>query len=618
MGKITDIVKAWAEQQWAKPDLTISEDGNNASLTFSSATKGDFNYRTFCDVDEREEVAELHLYAPFIVPIEKRQVVAEVLARINFSIFLGRIDLNMDNGKLRFRFGIKASWAALSGEILGMTVTQGINTLDKYLPAISSVIYAGTLPAQAFAQAEEESAEDQTQAESAPEPDSETSADALPWSRIAGADLLQPWAQELQSAVASQDAAEWRDVGRAVLLVADDEKRCQEALQRVAQDAGMRFVAIESEDVIDLPPRAAFATSAPALIFLEPGRWLLDRQKGDSDEEAAKFGKFQQRLVKWINAFDPTQPVVLCSMVFELGDMADTLDGPERFDRYFVLPALTHAARGAIFIEKIGSELCGESITLSPAKLGKLLEDKYQRNERCELALLYLRRLSKRVERPLDFLDLLHMSTHGFGEEIAIEQDNDDVRHQTAVHEAGHAAMAILDSAGRNVPDYCSIVPGVDFKGVVTESIGYHQSLGERKTYADFRHYIRICLSGRAAEELVFGAERVSSGASGDLADVWKRSHRAFSRWGFAPQMEQANVSGSNLAVIVGDATPTEFEHVEGLIRQFLAIEYAVVLKCLADNQGLLNAITERLLRDAILDQAELSAICQLHWKHPA
>lgn len=77
--------------------------------------------------------------------------------------------------------------------------------------------------------------------------------------------------------------------------------------------------------------------------------------------------------------------------------------------------------------------------------------------------------------------------------------------------------------------------------------------------------------------------------------------------------MEQVGASGSNLAVVVGDPTPTESAHVEGLIRQFLAIEYAVVLKCLSDDRASLNAITGRLLTDTIMDQAELIAIFQQH-----
>jgi cell division protease FtsH len=106
-----------------------------------------------------------------------------------------------------------------------------------------------------------------------------------------------------------------------------------------------------------------------------------------------------------------------------------------------------------------------------------------------------------------------------------------------AAHEAGHAAVAILDSNGKNIPDYWSIVPGADFKGVVAESIAYRESLGGRTTYADFRHQIRVRLAGRAAEELAFGPENISSGACGDLESVWKRSSRAFGRWGFAPDM---------------------------------------------------------------------------------
>lgn len=614
MGPITSIVKAWAEQHLGdNPNLTIDDDGTSASLEFTSSGGNDMSYRAFYDVAEDRQVVELFLYAPVTVPDDKRSVAADVVARINTLIFNGRIDLKMDTGVLRFRDGVDVTRGHPVAENLGPLLDRGNSTLDRYLPVISSVIYAGMSPADALARADGEAAEDQAASQPDADTDNQSAPDAKPWECIPGADLLQPWSQELKSALLAKEADEWRDVGRAVVLVADDKKRCQAALQRVALDAGMHFISFEDDDVIDLPPRAAFAASVPALIFLEPGRWLIDHQKGDSDDVVAKFDKFQKRLATWIKAFDVEKPVVLCTMVYDLGDMADTIDGPGRFDRYFTLPPLTHAQRGTEFMEKLGLARCGASLTAASAKLGKLLVDKYKRNERSELALLYLRRLSRRVQRPLEFLDLMHMSTHGFGEESAVEQDNDDVRHQTAVHEAGHAAMAILDSAGRNVPDYCSILPGADFNGVVAESIGYHQLLGERTTYADFRHNTRICLAGRAAEELVFGAERVCSAASADLADAWKGASRAFIRWGFAPQMECANASGSNLAVVVGDPTPSESAHVEGLIRQFLAIEYAVVLQCLAADRALLDAITERLLTNTIMDQAELIAICQQH-----
>ena len=88
---------------------------------------------------------------------------------------------------------------------------------------------------------------------------------------------------------------------------------------------------------------------------------------------------------------------------------------------------------------------------------------------------------------------------------------------------------------------------------------------------------------------------------------------RAFACWGFAPQMEKVSASSSNLAVVVGDPTPTEAAHVEVLIRQFLSTEYETVLQCLSDNQHFLSAIADRLLWDPIVDQSELTTICRTH-----
>lgn len=608
MGKLANILKAWAEQHDDNPDFQLDDEDNRAVLKFTSGN-GDFSYRAFYHTREKSDVVELFLYAPITAPEKSRITVAELLVRANLNAFCGRIDLDMSDGELRFRAGFDIEGGQLTPEMLNNLLSIGNGLLDQYLPAIAAVIYAGTSPADAVAQARDEGEANQP----APEPEPELPPQA--WDRIPGADLLQAWAHELRTACAMQEADEWRDVGHAVVLVNDDVSHCRDVLRRVAQAAEMRFVVIETEDVTKLPPRAAFTKLAPALMFLEPGVWLQSRQEDMSDDDAEVYNRLQHRLVQWISTFDVAHPVVICTMVYKLGDMSSVLDGTRRFDRYFALPPKSHVARGEEFIEQLGPERCGPSITAAPAKLGKFLADGFARSGRHEMALLYLRRLHKRTKKPIQFLDLMHISTHGFAEEGTLEASSEEIRRQVAAHEAGHAAMAILDSAGRNVPDYCSIVPGVGFKGVVAESVGYHQSLGDRTTYADFRHDIRICLAGRAAEELTFGPARISNGAQGDLENAWKRTHRAFARWGFAPQMESANATSANLAVIVGDPTHSESQYIEALVRQFMVDEYAVVLKYLADNQAFLNAIADRLLWDPIVDQAELTEICRTHLK---
>ena len=79
--------------------------------------------------------------------------------------------------------------------------------------------------------------------------------------------------------------------------------------------------------------------------------------------------------------------------------------------------------------------------------------------------------------------------------------------------------------------------------------------------------------------------------------------------YGFAPDMASSRASGSNLAVVVGQPSPSEFAHIEELVRKFLAVQYAEVLKILTKNKNLLDAVAERMLWDPVVDQSELKEI---------
>jgi hypothetical protein len=433
------------------------------------------------------------------------------------------------------------------------------------------------------------------------------------WNRFPGAALLQAWASELKLACAARDEAEWRDVGRAVILVVDSESQAERSAQRVATEAGMRFVTIDAAGVKELPPHADFHKQAPAMVWLEPDIWM----EGPLDDDSPAWGEekqgIQERLAAWIEEFDPKSPIVVVTACPHLNDVSGTIDRSGVFDRYFALPTTPLKQMGEEFIDEIGVADCSDTLRDSPTKVGKWVEQECGNLRRRELALLYLRRLKRREQRPLEFLDLMHLATHGYIEEAESPPENDEFRRSVAAHEAGHAAMAILDSNGKNIPDYCSIVPGADFKGVVADSMAYRESLGDRTTYADFRHEIRVGLAGRAAEELVFGPENISSGASGDLAGAWKRASRAFGRWGFAPDMTSHEQSASNLAVVVGDSTDSEQNHLEVMIRTYLGDEYRRVFKVLEAHRPLVEAITDRLMWDPIVDQNKLLELSRLH-----
>lgn len=603
MGTLTDIVKAWADEYLNDSELTTRDEGDRATLKFTvTGESGEFTYRAFFEVKEAGDFVQLFIYPPAKAPAARRVAVSELVVRINHELMYGYLDLDPEDGGLRFYADLNLTEGTLSTVMLDRLLQAGLSCLEWATPLVMAVAYANLSPAEALAREQAGDSE-------LPSPES---AEAPPWEHLAGATLLQGWSKELQAACAAKDAEAWRLTGHAVILVVEDFAQGLASARRVAADAGLRLVFIPDHEVMAMPSPTAFVRLAPVILYLEPGRWLLPKQEDDSEEFVKEVEAFQRRLAEGVRAFDPQKPVILVTANTTLGDMTAILDGPERFDRYLALPAPSLEARGQAFLDDLGPERCGPTLRDQPGKLGKLIVGSPNNPNWRHLALLYLQRLHRRTGQPLEFLDLMHLAMRGFAEAGDPGGGADEAeRRQTAIHEAGHAAVAILDSGGLNIPDYCSIVPGADFKGVVAESVAYHQSRGERFTYWDLRHQIRISLAGRVAEEVVFGPEQVSSGAAQDLENCYRHASSAFFRYGFAPDMAAPGASASNLAIVVGKPTPSEYAHNETLVRAFLATEYQAVRQLLEAHRPLLEAIAARLLWDPIVDQQELQALCR-------
>src|SRR6185312_5511832 len=202
------------------------------------------------------------------------------------------------------------------------------------------------------------------------------------------------------------------------------------------------------------------------------------------------------------------------------------------------------------FIERVGAAHCDESITGQSAKVGKLVRCMYEDERRLKLAALRTRRFVARSGRPLEFLDLVNLAHCGFAEADALPAPAERFSRQTAYHEAGHAVVAVIDSRGENIPEFASIRPTAQYNGVVVQSYAYGLDGGDFETYTDLRERVRISLAGRAAEELVFGPERISNGCMEDLKTATDRAGTAFALWGFAPSMEREGQSSSNLAIV--------------------------------------------------------------------
>ena len=182
------------------------------------------------------------------------------------------------------------------------------------------------------------------------------------------------------------------------------------------------------------------------------------------------------------------------------------------------------------------------------------------------------------------------------------------VLESTAYHEAGHALAAIINSGGAEIPEYATAIPGTlpsggSFLGVVAHAISNSEHEDYTESFLDLCHTVRHALAGRAAEELIYGVENVSSGASNDLEKATQLAFRHFAISGFAPGMARAENSGQNLAIYLGLkeglerlASPAQIDRLYGLAREFLASEYAATLELLQSHRRLLDMIVDRMI----------------------
>jgi cell division protease FtsH len=130
---------------------------------------------------------------------------------------------------------------------------------------------------------------------------------------------------------------------------------------------------------------------------------------------------------------------------------------------------------------------------------------------------------------------------------------------------------------------------------------------------------VRLSLGGRAAEELHAGSAMISGGGRSDLAAATELAGEAFAFWGFAPGMDDEELSGSNLAIVdAATISPSELAHVERLVRQFLAVEYEKVKEVLAEHSSLLDTVAEQLLLHEVLDRDAIAALMRADMKERA
>ena len=182
----------------------------------------------------------------------------------------------------------------------------------------------------------------------------------------------------------------------------------------------------------------------------------------------------------------------------------------------------------------------------------------------------------------------------------------------TAYHEAGHAIV------GLKVPSHdpvykVSIIP----RG---RALGVTMFLPEEDRYSHSKEHLESQISslygGRIAEELIFGAHAVTTGASNDIKRATELAHNMVTKWGLSDRMGPQTYGEDEEEVFLGrsvtqhKALSDDTAHaIDEEVRAFIDRNYDRAKQILTDHLDRLHAMADALMKFETIDQAQIRDI---------
>lgn len=161
-------------------------------------------------------------------------------------------------------------------------------------------------------------------------------------------------------------------------------------------------------------------------------------------------------------------------------------------------------------------------------------------------------------------------------------------KRMTAYHEAGHALCAINDPECDPVHK-ATIIPRGRALGLVM-SLPEGDRLSENKARLQAR--MRMAMGGRVAEELVFGPDKVSNGAAGDIKAATNIARTMVTEWGMSEKLGMIAYGDNSQEVFLGHSV-TQNKNVSEATAREIDSEVKSIID--ASYQGAKTLLTERL-----------------------
>jgi cell division protease FtsH len=324
----------------------------------------------------------------------------------------------------------------------------------------------------------------------------------------------------------------------------------------VAGEAGVPFFSISGSDFVEMfvgvgasRVRDMFEQAkknAPCIIFIDEidavGRHRGAGLGGGNDEREQTLN---QLLVE-MDGFEANEGIILVAATNRPDVLDPALLRPGRFDRQVVVPNPDINGREKILRVHMRNVPLAADVEVKTIARGTPGFSGADLSNLVNEAALMAARKNRRMVTQRDFEDAKDKVMMGAERKSMVMTE--DEKRMTAYHEGGHAIVAL------NVPSTdpvhkATIIP----RG---RALGMVMQLPERDklsmSFEQMTSRLAILFGGRVAEEIIFGKEKVTSGASSDITQATKLARAMVTKWGFSDELGVVEYGDNQEEVFLG------------------------------------------------------------------
>jgi len=371
------------------------------------------------------------------------------------------------------------------------------------------------------------------------------------------------------------------------------------------------FVGVGASRVRDLFEQAK--SNAPCIVFIDEidavGRQRGAGLGGGNDEREQTLNQ----LLTEMDGFEGNTGIIIIAATNRPDVLDAALLRPGRFDRQVVvdrpdyqgrLEILNVHARGKTLAKDVDLEkIARRTPGFTGADLSNLLNEAAILAARRNLTEISMDEINDAIDRVLA------------GPEKKDRVMSEKRKTLVAFHEAGHALVGAL------MPDYdpvqkISIIPRGRAGGLTWFTPNEDQMDSGLYSRSYLQNQMAVALGGRIAEEIVFGEEEVTTGASNDLQQVARVARQMVTRFGMSDRLgpvalgrPQGNVFLGRDIMAERDFSEETAATIDDEVRNLVEQAYRRAKEVLVNNRAVLDKLAEMLVEKETVDAEELQTL---------